>query len=276
MHRDPEAIVAAHAMDRSRRELYVEGQRDRLFLTWLLARRGDPNASVLEMAFVNLPGPALGGERGRLIRFAEWLGDREVKIRFFADADWDRILGRPVPQRVWLTDHRDMEGYVLRLECFDKVLRLGVATDRVTAEWLLRIVRDEGRRLGLVRLMSEVDSLRLPFQATRLRRYIGVDKGRVQVDLGAYLRALVQNAGISLSRLDEFRGRLEDLERAFAATPDEELIHGKDAVCIVEAVLSSCGVQPDEGTRLLWTSFETQFVVEGSTLEAVSAFLHPP
>lgn len=273
LRRDPEAVVTAHVMDRSRRELYVEGSRDRCFLAWLLAEEQDPNISVREMAFVDLPGDVSGGERGRIIRFAEWLGERDVQIRFFADADWDRLLGRPVPRRVWLTDHRDMEGYVLRLECIDKVLRLGIGTDRIPADDLLRMVREQGRRLGLIRLMSELDSLRLPFQATRLRRFLGVDGGRIGLNLDGYLRALLQNARISLRRLAEMRARLRELEATFGSTPDSEVIHGRDATCIIEAALSSCGVRPDEGTRLLWTSFEVGFVEEGSTLHTVTSFL---
>jgi hypothetical protein len=273
IRRHPDAIVAAHCMDRSRRELYVEGSRDRLFLAWLLAGKMNPDASIREIALVELPDTLPGGERCRLIRFAELLGERGVRIRMFADADWDRLLRRSVPERVWLTDHRDMEGYVLREECVDKVLRLGVGTNRLSAVNLLRVIREHGRRLGCTRLLSERDSLRLPFQATRLKRYLSGDGDRILLDLEGYLQALLQNANISLARFDEIRGRLGEVEAEYASSPDSEVIHGKDAICILESALACFRLKPEDGARLLWTSFEAAFVEEGSTLDMVTRFL---
>jgi hypothetical protein len=61
IRRTPEAIIVAHTMDRSRRELYVEGRTDRIFLTWLLDERADQGTRILEIDFVDLPGEVLGG-----------------------------------------------------------------------------------------------------------------------------------------------------------------------------------------------------------------------
>jgi hypothetical protein len=249
----------------------VEGTRDHLFLSWLLAHKMSSDSTIREIATVDLPDDLPGGEKGRLIHFANLLGNRRVKIRMFADSDWDRLLKRPVPARVWLTDNRDMEGYVLREDCFDKVLRLGIGTDEISGASLLEFVRVQGRCLGLIRLMSEIDSMALPFQATNLKRYL---KGNpLELDLDRYLRALFQNANIRLTRLAETKVRLRELEAAFAPIPDSEIIHGKDATCVVEAVLSRFGVRAEEGARLLWTSFEFGFVENASALDAVTRFL---
>lgn len=273
LRRSPEAVAVAHAMDHSRKELYVEGQRDRLFLSWLLGRNMNVNTSVREINFVDLPTGILGGERGRLIYFANWLGTRATRIRMFADADWDRLLTRPVPERIWLTDHRDMEGYVLSEKCLDKVLRLGVGTDAISAEALLANVREVGRLLGLVRLMSERDALGFPFRRTQLERHLDVHACQVSLDLEGYLRALLQNAGISLARLGGLKDRLAEVEPIYASIPDSEIIHGKDAMCILEVALSRFEIDPRDVPRLMWTSFEASFVVGGSTLDTVAGFL---
>jgi hypothetical protein len=264
--------MAAHLMDPERKELYVEGPRDYLFLTWLLAGRMNPDATVREIAGVDLPDQLAGGRKGRLIHFANLLSDRHPRIRMFADADWDRILNRPVPGRVWLTDHRDMEGYILREECFDKVLRLGVGTEQISGGRLLELVRNHGRRLGMVRLMSELDSMGLPFQATSLKKHLKV-RDPIFLDLDGYLRALLQNAKVKLTHLAETKARLGEVELAYSSAADSEIIHGKDAASIVEAVLSRFGLRAEEGRRLLWTSFELAFVENGSTLDAVARFL---
>src|SRR5271155_3700280 len=105
LRRHFEAVITAHAMDRSRKELYVEGQRDRLFLSWLIDGTRDPNVSIHEIETLELPGEVSGGNRGRLIRLVELLENAEVRICAFADADWDRLFGRRLPRRLWLTDH---------------------------------------------------------------------------------------------------------------------------------------------------------------------------
>ncbi len=273
LRRDPQAVVAAHLMDQSRRELYVEGPRDRLFLNWLLGDDMNAETSVREIALVDLPRRQDGGERGRLLDFGQWLASKDVQIRLFVDADWDRLLSRSVPPAVWMTDHRDLEGYVLRAECVDKVLRLGIATNHGVAKDLLKVVNEQGRRLGILRLVSELDSLSLPFQRTRLRRYLDLRDGRVHLRFNPYLQTLLQNANISLSRFEEVCGRLEVVAEQYAAISDSEIVHGKDAMCLFEVALSSHGLRIGEAARLLWTSFEDSFIEAGSTLDAVLAFL---
>jgi len=262
-------------MDRSRKELYVEGTRDRLFLTWLLGQRLHSNALIREIACVELP-ERPGGERGRVVHFAELLGGVNVRIRMFADADWDRVLERPVPSRVWLTDNRDLEGYILREECLDKVLSLGLSTEKITASKILKAVNQHGRRLGATRLMSELELLDLPFQKTDVAKYLTVDADGMSLDFQGFFRALLQNAGVSLTRLSELQNRVNAVEASYAKVPDAQMIHGKDAVAIVAVALSKFGLDQKEITRLLWTSFECGFVESGSVLGTVETFLQEP
>ena len=259
-------------MDKTRREVYVEGRRDRLFLTWLLASRMNANASVREIAAVELAEQERG-ERGRVLHFADLLGDAEIQLRMFADADWDRVLAKSVPPRVWLTDTRDIEGYLLRAECLQKVLTLGLGTEAITPAHLLDAVKKHGRQLGTLRLMSEIDSLKLPFQQTNLDRRLVAQGTNIVLNLENFLRALLQNASISLTRFQDVRNRFNEVQAQYAGVPDSEIIHGKDALVIITAALSKFGLDEKETTRLLWTSFEARFVQSGSTLESVMHFL---
>jgi len=88
-----------------------------------------------------------------LIAFAEEVEGASAQIKIFADADTDRIFGRSVPANVWLTDNRDLEAYILRKECFEKVIKLGFNDDRVKANDALRQVISLGRQLTVLRLM---------------------------------------------------------------------------------------------------------------------------
>lgn len=65
MRRDPQTILTAHRMDPTRRELYVEGPSDRIFLDWLAGEEKDANARIIEVSLVDLPRVSLlGGRRG--------------------------------------------------------------------------------------------------------------------------------------------------------------------------------------------------------------------
>ena len=152
-------------------------------------------------------------------------------------------------------------------------MRLGIGTETISAKKLLRTVLEEGRRLGLVRLMSELDSLSLPFQNTRLERHISSKGVNIRVDLDAYLRSLMQNAGLSLARLSEIKIRLRELEERFSSVADNELIHGKDAICIIERILAKFRIKRKEVEGLLWTSYEASLVERGSSLATVPRFL---
>jgi hypothetical protein len=273
IRRKPEAVILAHTMDRSRKELYVEGKRDRLFFSWLLKGQLPRATTIREIDFVDLPAEVLGGQKGRLFEFARWIGAMEVRIRMFADADYDRLLQRAVPDRVWLTDYRDLEGYVLHEKCVDKMVRLGLGTERFTAPYLLALVRRHGRKLGLLRLMSEMDSLNLPFQTTDLKRHIETGAHACELNFDSYLRALLQNAKINLTQLVGMKDRLAEVTENHSNVPDSQMIHGKDALCILEVALSDYELSPGDAGRFLWTSFESSFVEKESTLDTVVAFL---
>jgi hypothetical protein len=275
IRRSPQAILAAHKMDRERRELYVEGSRDRLFFAWLLGREKNPNAAVVEIAMVESLEAAEGGERGRLLAFAEWMVRSEAQLKCFADADWDRLFGRGAPANVWLTDKRDLEGYTLREECLEKVLRLGMATERLDARALLATVLRAAREVGILRVLSVRQDLRLPFQKTDLWKHLVVTGGTVSVR-PSYLRALMQNAGIGLGRLAGIQADMVSLATELAEVPNDQLVHGKDAFCMLERVLAECGAKRGEGSRMMWTSFERVFVDNGSALSAAYQYLGAP
>lgn len=273
IRRDPNAILIALRMDPARRHLFVEGHRDRLFFDWLVSDRIHPDATILEIDLVDIPDQGVGGMRARLLAFARLVSDQQERLMCFADADYDRLFARDIPKFVWMTDGRDLEGYVLNVECFDKVLRVGVATDTVDAEELLKIVREIGRPLGLLRVLSEMNELFLPFQKTNLGKFIKLDDGAIRLNFQNYLKALLQNADMGLDKLSNIQEDLMKLQTDLNEQPDDQIIHGKDAFCIIEKALARFGVKSGEAAKLMWTSFEARFVKSGSNLDAAVNFL---
>lgn len=277
LRRDPNAILTAHKMDPDRRELYVEGSTDRLFIKWLAGARLDTNALILEIACVDLPEITGGGERGRLLRFAEFVKEQPANIRFWTDADFDRLLGRDrgISRNVWLTDGHDLESYYLREDCFSKVVSLGIGTDTYSGSRFLSSISRECRVLGLVRLHSIMNNLDLPFQATNLHRHISFRTGNFSVDIRAYVTALVSNASLSISVVENILNRVDELSKQLTHVPDADIIHGKDLLVLVGKALQVHRIDRDSASAILRTSFESPLCNEYRLLSQVVAYVCP-
>src|SRR6266542_1133360 len=87
LRRVPETILIAHRMDPGRRELYVEGVRDRVFLNWLVGDGLGLRSAVVPIELVDLPNVDEGGNRERLKRFLHWLSKNLPR----SGACWMRI-----------------------------------------------------------------------------------------------------------------------------------------------------------------------------------------
>ena len=100
--------------DPQRRVLFVEGLRDLAFWKILVPIMERANTVIYPISEI-LIDIENGGERGRLFAFARLIqgGPLQARVRFFADADYDRILNIECPENVVLTDWRDLEAYAL-------------------------------------------------------------------------------------------------------------------------------------------------------------------
>ena len=81
MQRDIKAILVAHKIDPKRRELYVEGRRDRSFFLWFLGDERDPDTSIFAIDSVRCDVPVEGGCRGRLLTFAASIRPHNLQVR---------------------------------------------------------------------------------------------------------------------------------------------------------------------------------------------------
>lgn len=274
LRRTPEAILVAHQLDPHRIELFVEGVTDRHFVEWLTDPTRSEDALVREMTTVEID-QGHGGERGRLIAFATQIDGRHERIRFFADADWDRLLGIAQPTNVWLTDPRDIEGYFFRRDCIEKILRVGIGTTSVDADDVLQDVRRIARRVGLLRVLSARTKQHLSFQNTSLWRHLTATRGRVEFNEEGFMRSLLQNSDLSLGELENWQSDLDQIEHQMESVDSAQVIHGKDALEVLAKAFSCFGVRKEDTTALVRTSFERGLVEQGSTLEDLVSYLSP-
>jgi hypothetical protein len=274
LRRDPASVFAAHSMDPSRCELYVEGVRDRRFLNWLVGSSLNPNAIVHEIDVVDLPDIAVGGQRERVLVFGRLAEQANIPtIRCFVDADMDRMINRAASSNVWLTDGRDLESYCLCRECVDKAWRLGVNANEVDAEALLEEVLRVAFLIGELRYASYADDLDLPFRSAALYRHTTVADRKLRFSADSFARALFQRAERPLSGVPAFLRRATELADALDAQRVLDFVHGKDAFDLLTELMHAEGVSRADAPRLLWTSFEKSLCVRHSNLTRVAHYL---
>jgi Protein of unknown function (DUF4435) len=255
-----EHFLACHELelDLTRRVLIVEGSRDLAFWRELVPslERGDTviyPISVIECE------SAEGGERGRLLCIARAVltSHSSCRVLFFADADYDRILGRGEPSNVVLTDGRDLESYGLTQACFKRLCVRGIGMDETAAKPVFDHVVEVTRPIGMLRVASTRAQLELPFQRTLerrgLRRFLLGDEFDARVDIEKLISTLLQNANLSLAKKGEVGKLLQRENEALRDIGHDQIVHGKD---FTRALACCLDLDEKQIERLLFLSMD--------------------
>ncbi len=229
----PQELLYELSQDAERRVLFVEGMRDLAFWRELVPSSTRPNGVIYPISFLECPNVE-GGNRGRLLAtasaFAATAG--AGRVRFFADADADRVLQNEVPPNVFLTDGRDLESYGLSESCIDRICTIGFPSSDHRGKALLSAVTAVVRPVGILRIGTRKTGLNLPFrQSMELKgfgRFISDGENQPTLDIEYLIRVLIQNAGLSMTLCKKVSDMQREAEAAYVTTPDEQLVHGKD------------------------------------------------
>lgn len=279
MRRTPEGIITAHAMDPARRELYVEGRRDRVFLKWATPDM-HVDATVVCIDDVELPASCdedcSGGNRGRLLRFLADVEGRAPRIVGFVDRDQDHLLGieRDLGSNVVLTDFRDMESYVLFEENIDKMLRAGIGVEKVSAADFLKSAVDAASLLSAVRLISVRENLMLPVGGSRWENKLTVQGGLVvRVDLQGIVHQLLQNADISLRESSGVVARILLVAEELTQFSPQMRVHGKDMMRIIKLQLHSLGTDVSDASYVVNPTVNMATIGDCPAMRSILEFL---
>jgi hypothetical protein len=264
-------------MDPGRRELYVEGVRDRVFIHWLTDGVRSPQASVIIIDHVEVFGISEGGNRARLKHFLVEVANSGFEIKGLLDADHGRLLGETLPPNSWTTDLRDAEGYVLAPENIDAALRLGCGIERVEADTVRSHMELIALRLAGFRLASEFLTLELPLSDLKLVRYVaGTPEGALTLDEVKLRRVLLNKAGVPLSRESDFIAGMESAARVISAQPSDQVIHGKDCMKLLNIQFKALGCDVNDVGALLWSSFRRERIGDFPVLSEVVEYMTKP
>lgn len=241
-------------------------------MRWIGGRAQHPDVTVKSIETVDIHVQE-EGNRGRLLQFASDVAGAP-EIRCFADADWDRVLGRPQPANVWFTDGRDLEGYVLNAKSVGKVFSLALGRPNVNVEAILQSVERASVSMGALRVLSQRRRLRLPFQNTPLQSFIGVN-GDLTVSFRApdFLTRLGLNAGLGTGDREALGQAWASERIRLADRPPADLMHGKDAFSFLAEIFQEQGLARADAPGILMTAFEAADVNNFPTLAVVKDFL---
>lgn len=279
MRRDTKSILAAHRIDPSRVELYVEGARDKAFLDWLVPHTERSNANIVLVSTIEIESVTEGGERERVLTFLDSVEREGINVRGLVDADLARFgdastPSNACPSNAWLTDLRDLEAYVLSEENVRTALQLGFGRDASLSPAIHSSMVTVGRYVAATRLASQSLGLDLPFSAQRWTRYVTADRfGVVRLDEAGFLRSLVQSSGNSLQILDALEELIGKYTTNLASLDDGEVVHGKDAFALLGKQFGAVGANATDVSPVLWTTFRKDELARFPTLRAVTNYL---
>lgn len=273
MKRESDAVVAAYRFHSKRRELFVEGQSDRDFIHYLNNYSVLKDVFVTEISNVKFDESVLGGEKGRLLFLARKFSGLTHDVRFLIDADSDKFFMRPVFGYVWLSDRRDLEGYLICEQSLKNFLCLACGCDSADIGSLIKEILAVGKKLGLLRNWAESAGYPLPFQKTDLSRYLTYSEASFNLQFGRYFQALLQNGQIGLSQKSMMLESFEGFEKMHGEVDAFQVVHGKDFVDMLQVFLRSKRVEKKIDSRDILVCFAKETAVKYETIQKVLAFL---
>ncbi len=138
-------LMALYSLEDTVKDIYVEGEKDKNFISWFIDSRGVKNISVYEIGDINISDEILdkydlprGSNRSRVIAAAMELSEELPGCRnvmFIADRDYEDYLPTMVNSKLLVfTDYNSLESYLLNENAIRKIIAIvyGAYTERTT------------------------------------------------------------------------------------------------------------------------------------------------
>ena len=221
--------------DESLRILFVEGSTDVLLWKHIVPIPDRNNTVVYSIESVEVEVDA-GGNRQRVVQLAslteQW--DEANRLNFFVDADYNRYKGTDTSSRVTLTDGRDVESYVLDEDAMTCLAQLGLGLNMSAVNVLKGSINALLRPVGLLRIASEQNDWKLPFQSCfkegSLRRFFSERRGVHRVDFSRLVASIEGLLDVGTVSRTDLTLATTTLDEKLADEPSAYIIHGKDLV----------------------------------------------
>lgn len=269
--------TAAHLksleLDPERKLLIVEGKEDRLFVEYLCGQEIDSNLVILEIQSIEIDAQVEEGNRGRILYFASLTDPQTERIKFFIDRDYSPYLGLEIPANITQTDYKDLETYLLSVDCFNKLLKIGIKTDKIDSEKFLNEAK-KASYFGFVRISSLKSGLNLSVNETNknIRKYITVSNSfDVSINKTKYLTALLQNSN-NKTTIKDLKTIIDSNIEDLIDEGIEYIIHGKDLLAFVTEICYKLGQNKENIDNLFWMSFDNSKIEDHKNLNDIIVY----
>ncbi len=256
LRRTLDSYLIAAQMDPERRDLFVEGDQDRILFKWLTRGQSCPECRILNISTVEIVESIQGGDKEKLLFFATFVHNKASNLRFFVDLDFDSFLDREYSDNVWTTDFNDLESYLINEFSIRKSLMLGLHQDSIDPVKLLDQALNLSAEVGYIRIYSKLKRKKLSINTTRISRYLKKNKANIIFKYDDYLKAILQNSNLSLSTFSRYKLGIEKLKKKYSDYEIIRLIRGKDVLEVLTKLLKLKGVNSAEFPSILWASFD--------------------
>lgn len=274
IRRCPEAIVQAAAMDQERKDLFVEGIRDKLALEFLASADRNPDVRIFVIDETADIDQSVCGAKGRLLHLARTAADAGVtNLRFLVDREFDHLTGTSYPPNTWHTALPDFDSHLFAPYYVRKAIHLGYLKESVSPEDLLAHVFSICRTLSCLRLLSLREGLDLPINDSRKSKFLTLRKGELCFDFDKYLRAVMQSAGMPLRGHGTLAVKHAQLTTELSELADRQLVRARDFFEICEIVLRRFGVDTKELPSVFWAAVDERSIESDDDLTAAIRFL---
>jgi hypothetical protein len=240
MERTPQAFIAALKMDPNRKNVFVEGNKDRLFLKWLTEGKKNPNCQIVEISFVKF-NTRLEGNKEKIKYFAKIVGSENKNIKFFCDSDYDTILSQKLPPNIITTDNNDIEAYLFEKSFIEKSLVLGYGCEKINSEIIINTCLNIAAKIGVLRILSFKNNYHFSINDTNIIKYIHKSGEVINFDFEGFLRAVIQNSKLSLKEFTKYQKEHISLLSAYSDLPLIKLTRGKDLIVILSKTIKEFG-----------------------------------
>lgn len=264
-------LVVRYRREPMLRDLFVEGNRDRAFLTWFLRSRGDEDTQVITIDHVEIPSALIvshgfrAGRRGAIMTLARELvrEAREVPVGVtcIADRDGEDVSGLEAPPLLF-TDFSSLEMYFFESRFIAKVLVLAARRSDMDPEAIIRILQPPLIQLAAIRRANL--SLELGLDWLSFDRCCTIRHASVEFEVDDFIRRYLSK-GAKLRFLEEFLEEVRQQQSVIAVEP-RLYISGHDFVAMLALYFDKSrilqGATEQHIESLLMTSSESAWLLE--------------
>lgn len=242
--RTVQELLTLHELNPELSDVFTEGPSDRGLIRWFLDDLALGAVAVYDISVIDLPADAVAAlgqrnnNRGRVITLALSCATlRESQIVCIIDRDFDRLLGRAVPESPLLltTDYSCTEMYAYNTKALNKFIRIHKNNFQKPADTVLAELRPLLHALFGLRAANEALAWKL--QAVDWTKSAKATNAGVAFDLDDHIgRYLLRNG--RMRELDRFRQAYDELSGRML-DDQRHYINGEDFWTAIEWYLKN-------------------------------------